>query len=84
MLDPEVPKLLSLLFGVRSPAAPRDDLVTIFLKGIPGLNQPPNVTPSEMLRLNVAIPPARFAESARRARLATPRASRTAVAWATT
>jgi Domain of unknown function (DUF4331) len=58
VLDPEVPKLLALLFGVRSPAAPRDDLVTLFLKGIPGLNQPPNVTPSEMLRLNVAIPPA--------------------------
>src|SRR5204862_3502622 len=36
---------------------PRNDLVTIFLKGIPGVNQPPNVTPSEQLRLNVAIPP---------------------------
>ncbi len=54
--DPEVPKLLSLLFGIQSPPAPRNDLVTIFLKGIPGLNQPPNVTPSEQLRLNVAIP----------------------------
>jgi Domain of unknown function (DUF4331) len=39
------------------PPAPRTDLVTIFLTGIPGLNQPPNVVPSEMLRLNVAIPP---------------------------
>ena len=57
VLDPEVPKLLNLLFGVQSPAAPRNDLVTIFLKGIPGVNQPPNVTPSEELRLNVAIPP---------------------------
>ena len=57
VLDPEVPKLLSLLFGISSPPAPRDDLVTIFLTGIPGLNQPVNVTPSEMLRLNVAIPP---------------------------
>ena len=57
VLDPEVPKLLNLLFGVQSPPAPRNDLVTIFLKGIPGLNQPPGVTPSEMLRLNVAIPP---------------------------
>ncbi|MBI3401738.1 MAG: DUF4331 domain-containing protein [Acidobacteria bacterium] len=55
--DPEVPKLLNALFGVVSPPAPRNDLVTIFLTGIPGLNQPPNVTPSEMLRLNVAIPP---------------------------
>jgi hypothetical protein len=55
--DPEVPKLLSLLFNIQSPPAPRNDLVTIFLKGIPGVNQPPNVTPSEELRLNVAIPP---------------------------
>jgi hypothetical protein len=58
VLDPEVPKLLSALFGIVSPPAPRADLVTIFLKGIPGLNQPPNVKASEMLRLNVAIPPA--------------------------
>ncbi|MGH9241550.1 MAG: DUF4331 domain-containing protein, partial [Vicinamibacterales bacterium] len=58
VLDPEVPKLLKALFNVNSPAAPRNDLVTIFLTGIPGLNQPPNVTPAEMLRLNVAIPPA--------------------------
>jgi hypothetical protein len=58
VLDPEVPKLLKALFNVDSPLAPRNDLVTIFLTGIPGLNQPPNVTPAEMLRLNVAIPPA--------------------------
>ena len=57
VLDPEVPKLLMGLFNVSSPPAPRQDLVTIFLTGIPGLNQPPNVKPSEMLRLNVAIPP---------------------------
>jgi Domain of unknown function (DUF4331) len=55
--DPEVPKLLSALFGIQSPPAPRNDLVTIFLTGIPGLNQPVNVRPSEMLRLNVAIAP---------------------------
>jgi hypothetical protein len=56
VLDPEVPKLLDLLFGVRVPQTPRQDLVTIFLTGIPGLNQPPNVRPSEMLRLNMGIP----------------------------
>jgi Domain of unknown function (DUF4331) len=55
--DPEVPRLLSALFNIQSPPVPRNDLVTIFLTGIPGLNQPPNVRPSEMLRLNVAIPP---------------------------
>lgn len=55
--DPEVPKLLKLLFNIDSPPAPRMDLVTIFLTGIPMLNQPQNVTPSEMLRLNTSIAP---------------------------
>ena len=55
--DPEVPKLLKAVFNVDSPPAPRNDLVTIFLTGIPGLNQPANVRASEMLRLNIAIPP---------------------------
>lgn len=55
--DPEIPKLLKLLFNIDSPPAPRMDLVTIFLTGIPMLNQPPNVVPSEMLRLNTSIPP---------------------------
>ena len=55
--DPEVPRLLAAIFNIQSPPVPRNDLVTIFLTGIPGLNQPPNVRPSEMLRLNVAIPP---------------------------
>ena len=57
VLDPEVPKLLKLLFDVDSPPAPRQDLVTIFLTGIPNVNQRPGATPSEMLRLNVGIPP---------------------------
>jgi hypothetical protein len=57
VLDPEVPKLLKAVFNVDSPPAPRNDLVTIFLTGIPGLNQPAGVRGSEMLRLNMAIPP---------------------------
>ncbi|MBI4786923.1 MAG: DUF4331 domain-containing protein [Chloroflexi bacterium] len=57
--DPEAAKLLNLLYGIQVPPTPRNDLVAIFLTGIQGLNQPPNVTPSEMLRLNVAIPPAK-------------------------
>ena len=59
VLDPEVPKLLNLIYGVQSPPAPRQDLVTIFLTGIPGLNQPAGVVPSEQLRLNIGIPPSR-------------------------
>ena len=36
---------------------PRTDLVTVFLKGIDGVNQPKNVVASEMLRLNTSIGP---------------------------
>jgi hypothetical protein len=57
VLDPELAKLFKLLFNVDSPPAPRNDLVMVFLTGVPGLTQPPNVTPSEELRLNVAVPP---------------------------
>ncbi len=61
--NPELPKLLTLLYPSlfpTVPATPRNDLVTVFLTGIPGLNQPANVRPSEMLRLNVEIPPASY------------------------
>lgn len=59
--NPTLPELLEILFGgagVQAPNNfPRLDLVAAFLTGIPGLNQPPNVVPSEMLRLNTSIPP---------------------------
>ena len=55
--DPELGGLLNLLYGLSVPPAPRDDLVQVFLTGVPGLNQPPNVTASEQIRLNVAISP---------------------------
>lgn len=38
------------------PQAPRNDLVAIFLTGIPGVNQPDNVKPAEMLRINTSLP----------------------------
>jgi hypothetical protein len=55
--NPELPGLINALYGVPVPPAPRNDLVTIFLTGIPGLNQPANVQASEMLRLNMGTPP---------------------------
>jgi hypothetical protein len=55
--DPEVPKLLQALYGVTAPATPRNDLVQVFLTGVPGLNQPPGVKASEMIRLNTDILP---------------------------
>jgi hypothetical protein len=56
--DPEPARLIPVLYpGVTVPPAPRSDLVAIFLTGIPGLNQPTVVKPSEMIRLNTSIPP---------------------------
>ena len=39
------------------PSPPRNDLATIFLTGIPGLNKPAGVEASSQLRLNMAIQP---------------------------
>ena len=55
--DPELPRLVEAIYGIPAPATPRDDLVAVFLTGVPGLNQPEGVTPSEMLRLNMSIAP---------------------------
>ncbi len=55
--DPEVPKLLELIYKVPAPAAPRDDIFSVFLTGVEGLNKPPKVTPSEQIRLNTKIKP---------------------------
>jgi len=58
--NPTLPALLEILFGangVQAPTVfPRVDLVTAFLTGVPGVNQPQNVVASEMLRLNTALP----------------------------
>ncbi len=56
--DPEPASILNQSFGLDVPATPREDLVTLFLTGIPDLNQPEDVTPASLLRLNMDIPPA--------------------------
>jgi hypothetical protein len=61
--NPELAGLIPALYpGVTVPPNPRDDLVQVFLTGIPGLNQPPNVRGSEHLRLNMAVPPVPLAQ----------------------
>ena len=63
--NPQLAQLLSAVFGINVPPAPRNDLVAIFATGIPVNDVTgPNFTtflsdgkPHEMLRLNVAIPP---------------------------
>jgi hypothetical protein len=54
---PEVPRLIEGIYKIKAPATPRKDLVQAFLTGVPGLNQPRNVKPSEQLRLNTSIKP---------------------------
>ena len=58
VVDPEAARLLNLLYGIRVPPAPRNDLVAVFATGVPGLNQPAGVAPGEMLRLNMTVAPA--------------------------
>jgi hypothetical protein len=55
--NPTFPALIELLFpaAVAPTLFPRTDLVAGFLTGVDGLNQPPNVVASEMLRLNTSI-----------------------------
>ncbi len=60
--NPTLPALLEVLYGSAGVQAPnyfpRTDLVTAFLTGVPGLNKPASVVPSEMIRLNTATAPA--------------------------
>lgn len=56
--NPELPKLIEAIYKIKAPAEPRNDLVDVFLKGVKGLNQPPDVRPAEELRLNTSIQPA--------------------------
>jgi hypothetical protein len=66
VLDPEPARLIPVLYpGVSVPPAPRNDLASIFLTGIPGLNQPDDVQASEMIRLNTSINPTPFASQNR-------------------
>ena len=61
--NPELPHLMHAVYGLPVPDSDpntagiqRADLIQVFLTGVPGLNQPKNVQPSEMLRLNMNTP----------------------------
>ncbi len=69
VIQPELARLIPVLYpGVNVPTevdaglgtGGREDIATIFLTGIPGLNQPENVQPSEMLRLNTEMAQSSF------------------------
>ena len=51
--EPELPQKVEAVYGFQAPEEPRNDLVSVFLTGLEGLNQPEGVTPSEQLRLNI-------------------------------
>lgn len=57
--DPILAAQIAALYeGVDVPPAPRDDLVSVYLTGIEGVNQSPNLSrPSEMLRVNMDVEP---------------------------
>jgi len=62
--DPELPHLLNAVYGLDVPDSDpntagiqRADLISVFLTGVDGLNMPEGGTPSEMIRLNMSIPP---------------------------
>ncbi len=73
VLDPEPARLINQLYKIPVPPAPRNDVATVFLTGIPGLNvqtntstnpsvaaftgQPANTVPQERMRLNMGIAP---------------------------
>ncbi|MEO6154676.1 MAG: DUF4331 domain-containing protein [Thermomonas sp.] len=56
---PTMPVIIEALFpSAKAPTRyPRTDLIQAFLTGVPGLNQPANVTAGEMMRLNTSIAP---------------------------
>jgi hypothetical protein len=55
--DPELPHVIEKVYKIPAPPTPRNDLVSVFLTGVDKLNKPPNVVPSEELRLNTSIAP---------------------------
>jgi len=66
--NPTLPALLEIALNIPGTAPtnfPRTDLVTVFLTGIAGINQPAGVVGSEMLRLNTSTPATPFAQQAR-------------------
>lgn len=73
VVDPELARLMNAVFGIAVPAAPRNDLVSIFATGIPinPITGSAYTTflsdgrPHEYLRLNVAIDPTPAAQRSR-------------------
>jgi hypothetical protein len=56
--NPGLPEVIQAVYGIKAPATPRNDLVSVYLTGVKGLNQPAVLkAPGEELRLNTSIKP---------------------------
>ncbi len=56
--DPELARDIQAFYHIPAPATPRNDLVQVFLTGVPGLNKDATFSaPAEEMRLNTSIPP---------------------------
>lgn len=61
---PTLPALVELIFGTANcaaPPVPRDDLVSVAVTGVAGVNMPTNGDAGKMLRLNLGFPVTPFA-----------------------
>ena len=69
VLDPEVPRLVEMIYGIPAPAVPRHDLVELFLTGIAKDAPMPDGSPAPIQTdlnsqiLNADVDPARFVPS---------------------
>ncbi len=64
VLDPEVGRILTGLFGIAVPPPPRTDLL-VLVQGLSGLTMRPGEVISDQIRLNVAVVPTPFATANR-------------------
>jgi hypothetical protein len=58
VLNPELAKIMNLLYHVNAPETKRDDIVSALLVGLPGKTMiSPKSVPADTLKLNLGVPP---------------------------
>jgi Domain of unknown function (DUF4331) len=59
VLNPELAKVMNVLFGIGAPETNRDDIVTALLTGVPGATQinGKNSAAADTLKVNLGVPP---------------------------
>ena len=83
--NPELPKLIEAVYGIEAPKTPRNDLVSVFLTGVEGLNKPKGkITPERAAAPQHVAPRSPPSPTGSASSAATTRASRTAAGSVTT